>query len=64
MDCGLPGSSIHGISQERIKEWVASGLPFPPLGDLPNPGIEPESRLLHWQAGSFTTSATWKAPLS
>ena len=26
MDCSLPGSSIHGISQTRILEWVA--LPF------------------------------------
>ena len=23
MDCNLPGSSIHGISQARILEWVA-----------------------------------------
>ena len=23
MDCSLSGSSIHGISQERILEWVA-----------------------------------------
>ena len=23
MDCGLPGSSIHGIFQARILEWVA-----------------------------------------
>ena len=23
MDCSLPGSSIHGIFQERILEWVA-----------------------------------------
>ena len=23
MDCSLPGSSIHGISQERKLEWVA-----------------------------------------
>ena len=23
MDCGLPGSSIHGISQARVPEWVA-----------------------------------------
>ena len=22
-DCSLPGSSIHGISQERVLEWVA-----------------------------------------
>ena len=23
MDCGPPGSSVHGISQSRIMEWVA-----------------------------------------
>ena len=38
MDCGSPGSSVHGILQTRKLEWV--GLPFPLLGDLPNPGIE------------------------
>ena len=27
MDCSLPGSSVHGISQARILEWVA--IPFP-----------------------------------
>ena len=26
MDCSLPGSSVHGISQTRILEWVA--IPF------------------------------------
>ena len=39
MNCSLPGSSVHGILQARI----LSGLPFPPLGDLPDPGIEPAS---------------------
>ena len=23
MDCSLPGSSIHGIFQARVEEWVA-----------------------------------------
>ena len=23
MDCGQPGSCVHGILQERILEWVA-----------------------------------------
>ena len=23
MDCSLPGSSVHGILQERILEWIA-----------------------------------------
>ena len=26
MDCGLPGSSIHGIFQARVLEWVAIAL--------------------------------------
>ena len=34
MDCSPPGSSVHGILQGRILEWVASPSP----GDLPNQG--------------------------
>ena len=34
-----PGSSVHGISQARILEWVT----FPPSGDLPVPELEPVS---------------------
>ena len=37
MDCSLPGSSDHGNLQARILEY-SSRLPFPPSGDLPNPG--------------------------
>ena len=36
MDCNPPGSSVHGIFQERILEW----LPFHSPGDLPHPGIK------------------------
>ena len=36
LDCSPPGSSVHGILQARILEWV----PRPPPGTLPNPGIE------------------------
>ena len=43
MDYSLPGSSVHGISQVRILEWVAI-LEDP--GDLPNPGTEPVSPAL------------------
>ena len=39
MDCSPPGSFVHGILQARILD----GLPFPPPGDLPDPGIEPVS---------------------
>ena len=37
-----PGSSVHGILQARILEWV----PFPSLRDLPDPGIKPGSPTL------------------
>ena len=36
MDHSPPGSSVHGILQARILEWVVC----PPLRDLLNPGIE------------------------
>ena len=39
VDCSPPGSSVHGIFQSRILEW----LPFPPPGDLPDPRIKPMS---------------------
>ena len=39
MDCSPPGSSVHGVLQTRILEWTTCPLP----GDLPNPGIKPES---------------------
>ena len=49
-DCSPPGSSVHGISQARILEW----LPFPTPGDLPDPGIEPESLASPALAGGFS----------
>ena len=39
-----------------------SGLPCPPLGNLPDPGIEPVSLMSSAVArGFFTTSALWEA---
>ena len=44
----------------RQEYW--SGLPCPPPGDLPDPGIEPASVLSPSLArGFFSTSATWEA---
>ena len=37
LDCSPPGSSVHGILQARILEWVA--IPFS-KGNLPNSGIK------------------------
>ena len=39
MDCSLPGTSVHGILQVRIMEWVA--IPF--SKDPPEQGIKPGS---------------------
>ena len=42
MDCSLQGSSIHGIFQARVLEWVAISF----SRGLPDPGIEPRSPAL------------------
>ena len=58
MDCSPPGSSVHGILQARIVEW----LPCSPPGDLPDPGIKLASCASSALAGGFfTTGATWEA---
>ena len=50
MDGSLPGSSIHGILQARILEWVA--MPSS-RGIFLTHGSNPHLLcLLHWQAGS------------
>ena len=59
MDHSPPGSSVHGILQARVLEWLLC----PPPGDLPDPGIEPPSLMSPVLAGGlFTTSATWEVP--
>ena len=57
MDCSLPGSSVRGILQARMLEWVA----FPPPGDLPNQGSNKVLlQLLQWQVDSLLLSL-WEA---
>ena len=53
MDSSPPGSSVHGISQARILEWVAIFSP----GDLPamSPALA---------SGFFTTAPPGKSPRS
>ena len=49
----------YGFS--RQEDW--SGLPCPPLGDLPSPGIKPTCLTSPALAGMFfTPGATWEAP--
>ena len=54
MDYSLPGSSVHGISQARILEWVAVSF----SRGLPDPGMEPMSPAL--ASRFFTTEPLWK----
>ena len=73
MDYSLQGSSVRGILQVRILEWVPvpfprweywNGFPCPPPGDLPNPGIESVSpKSLALAGGFFITSTTWEAQI-
>ena len=48
MDCSPPGSSVHGIHQARILEWVAIFLlqGIFPTQEL-NPGLLHCRRILH-----------------
>ena len=42
VDCGPPGSSVYGIFQARILEWIA--IPF--SSGSSGPGMEPGSPIL------------------
>ena len=44
MDCSLPGSSVHGILQAGILEWVV----VPSSRDLPNPEIKQGFLAFRW----------------
>ena len=48
----LPGSSVRGIFQARILEW----LPLPTPGDIPYPGIKPTSLASPAFIGRFFTT--------
>ena len=71
MDCGPPGSSVHGISQARILWCVAISFSRESSqardwtqvspGDLPKPGTEPRSPASPaLEDGFFATSTTWE----
>ena len=49
MDCSLPGSSVHGILQKGILEWVA--IPFSRGSSQPRDGTE----VWHITGRFFTT---------
>ena len=54
-----PGSSVHGILQARILEWVA--MPSILQGIFPTKGSNPRLlRLLHWQESSLLLASLEK----
>ena len=57
VDCSPPGSSVHGILQARILEWVA----VPSSRGSSDPGLELGSLISPALAGGFfTTNNTWE----
>ena len=66
IDCSLPGSSVRGISQARLLEWV----PFSSPGDIPDPGTwtcissTDRQNLYHWATMETLWSKTDKVKWS
>ena len=59
LDCSCQTPLSMGFARQEY--W--SGLPGPPPGDLPNPGIKPASVKSTALTGRFfTTNETWEAP--
>ena len=61
------GTVAHQASLSRgfSRQEYWSGLPFPPSGDLPDPGIKPVSFVSPALAsGFFSTSTTWDCSLA
>ena len=64
---GLWSTMVHYnpqalLSMEFSRQEYWSGLPFPPPGNLPDPGIKPTSLASPALAGRFfTSSTTWEA---
>ena len=57
-DYSLPDSSVHGVLQGRVLEWVA----MPSSGDLPDPGVEHGPPTL--QADSLSSESPGLCPHS
>ena len=57
MDSSPPGSSVHGVLEARILEWVAIALSW----RSPQPGLEPGSPAL--QADSLASEPPVKPTL-
>jgi len=60
VSCSVVSNSLqpHGLSMGFSRQEYWSGLPFPPLGGFPDPGIEPASPTL--QADSLPSELPGK----
>ena len=58
MDCSPPDSSVHGIVQASVLEWIAISYSRRKLQgqDLPDPGTESVSLAFPALAGGFFTT--------
>ena len=61
MDDSPPGSSVHGILQARVLEWVAMASSMGYFQPRDQTHISFVSCIGRW---FFTTSASWEAPIS
>jgi len=64
--CATPWAAArqNSLSMGFSNQEHWSGLPCPPPGNLPDPGIKLTSLMSPALAGGFfTTSATWEAPI-
>ena len=59
MDCSLPGSSIHGILQARVLDWVAISFSRRSPGDRPRD----RTRVSRISGRHFTVWATREATI-
>ena len=62
MDCSLPGSSVQGIFQARLLEWVAIAFSrgiFPGIPWESNQGIEPGGQTRVRIVGRCFTVSLW-----
>ena len=65
-DSATPWAVAHQapLSMGLSRQGYWSGLPFPPPGDLRDPGTEPASLMSPALAGRFfTTRVTWEAQM-
>ena len=63
MSNSLQPYGLYRLSMGFSRQEYWSGLPYPPPGDVPDPGIKLTSFISPLLAsGFFTTSTTWEAP--